>query len=157
MEISLIAAVSENNVIGNKGTIPWQLPKDLKKFKEITTGKTVIMGRKTYEDMGRPLPNRINIIISSTIDVNAENCITVSTIERALELCKQEEEVFIIGGGGLYKEMLPYANKIYLSVVHSSFEGDVFFPSFNKEEFNKIHEEIIEDKILFTFYIYERK
>ncbi|APM40849.1 dihydrofolate reductase [Clostridium kluyveri] len=155
--ISLIAAVSKNNVIGNNGIIPWKIKGEQKRFKELTTGKTVIMGRKSFQEIGKPLPNRKIIIISNTVNIVADNCVTVRSLSEAFNLAKDEEEVFVAGGGQVYKEALPYSNKIYLTVVDKMIEGNVYFPTINKNDFVKTYEQRIEGELPYTYYTYERK
>jgi len=128
--ISLIAAMAKNRVIGKDNDMPWHLPADLGHFKTITLGKPIIMGRKTYESIGRPLPGRQNIVISSNPAYNLEGCDTVTSFDAALELTKDLEEVMIIGGGFLYKQTLFQANKLYLTFIDLDVQGDTFFPDF---------------------------
>lgn len=156
MIISLIVAVSKNNVIGNKGVIPWKIPGEQLRFKKLTSGKTIIMGRKSYEEIGKPLPNRKTILVSRTKNIVAENCNTVKSLEEAFEIVKNEEEVFIAGGGQIYKDTFQYADKIYLTVIDKLIEGDVYFPDINEEEFKKTYEEKIEGPIPYTYYTFER-
>jgi dihydrofolate reductase (trimethoprim resistance protein) len=158
--ISLIVAITKNNVIGNNGIIPWKIKGEQKRFKTLTMGKTIIMGRKSYEEIGKPLPNRKTIVISNTQNIVDENCFTVKTLAEALELSKaaaEEEEVFIAGGGQLYRETLPIADRIYLTVIDIVIDGDVYFPIINKDEFVKTYEEKNEGEIPYTYYTYERK
>jgi dihydrofolate reductase len=157
MIISIIVAVSKNNVIGYKGRLPWRIPGERKRFRDLTLGKTVIMGRRSYEEIGRPLPERKNIIISREGRYIAENCITVKTLQEALEFAKNEDEVFIAGGGELFKDVLPYTDRIYLTVIDKEFEGDVFFPPIDENEFRKTYEKRIEGEIPYTYYTFERK
>ena len=147
MTVSLIVAVSENGVIGKDNDLIWHLPKDMRFFKETTMGHHVIMGRKNFESIPHkysPLPNRTNIIITRQADYTAEGCVVVNSIEAALESSKNngENEPFIIGGGQIYKLALEanMIDKVYLTKVHHSFEGDTFFPELNSdwEEINKI-------------------
>lgn len=154
--ISLIAAVSKNNVIGNKGLIPWHIKGEQKRFKELTTGRTIIMGRKSFEEIGKPLPNRKTVLISSTKRIEAKNCITAASFKEALKAAEGEEEIFIAGGGRVYEEAMPYADRIYLTVIDLVTEGDTFFPDFDKLEFTKVYEERIEGEIPYTYYTYER-
>ena len=105
--ISIIVAVTKNNVIGNKGTMPWKIKGEQRRFKELTTGHTIIVGRKTFEAEGKPLPNRKTIIISKTKNIECENCVTVKALKEALELAKDEKEIFIAGGGEIYRQVLP--------------------------------------------------
>lgn len=136
MVISIIAAVSRNGVIGRNGTIPWSIREDLAFFKRMTTGKTVIMGRKTYESIGKPLPDRFNIVISSSKIYSADNCITVSTFKEALEKA-EHNDVFVCGGYQVYKTALPYTDKLYITEIDEEFEGDTFFPYFEKKNYKK--------------------
>jgi len=133
---SIIVAVSENNVIGLKGKIPWKISEDLKYFKRITTGHTVAMGRKTYESIGKPLPNRINIVITRNKNYIAPECVIVDSIEKSILQTTQEDELFFIGGFEIYKKALCFADRIYLTKVLGEFNGDVFFPLFDKNEWN---------------------
>lgn len=130
--LGLIVARSKNNVIGKDGKIPWNIKGEQKQFKELTTGNTIIMGRKTYEDIGHPLPNRTNIVISRT--TNYPGVITVDSLEKALELA--EGNIYIIGGYNLFKEVIPLVDVMYITEVNMEVEnGDVYFPSFNEAEF----------------------
>lgn len=124
--IKIIAAMSKNRVIGDSNSLIWSLPNDLKRFKQLTTGQTVIMGRKTYESIGRPLPNRRNIIITRDENYEAIGCEIVNSLEEALLL--SGEDCFIIGGGEIYKQSLPIADKIYLTLIQEDFKGDTSFP-----------------------------
>jgi len=128
--IKIIVAMSENRVIGNNNELIWKLSSDLKRFKELTTNNPVVMGRKTYESIGRPLPNRRNIIITRNSEYEVEGCEIVSSLEVALLLTNND--CFIIGGGEIYKQSLEIADKIYLTVVHKDFEGDTSFPELNE-------------------------
>ena len=129
--IKIIAAMSKNRVIGNSNSLIWSLPTDLKRFKQLTTGHTVIMGRKTYESIGKPLPNRRNIIITRDENYQVSGCEIANSLEEALLLCR--EDAFIIGGGEIYKQSLPIADKIYLTLIHEDFQGDTSFPEIGDE------------------------
>lgn len=131
--ISLIAAVAENGVIGRSGGLPWRLPDDLKHFKRLTVDHTVIMGRKTFDEVKRPLPNRRNVVISRNPAFRPAGVTVVSNLEEALALGSSEEEVFVIGGGEIYRLALPGADRLYLTIVHASVEGDTSFPSFDQQ------------------------
>ena len=126
MKISLICAVSQNGVIGRDNRLPWHLPADLAHFKRLTTGHHILMGRKTYESIGKPLPNRTNIVITRQADFQAGGCLVANSLEEALGLCVNNEELFIIGGAEIYRQALPIANKIYLTYIRHNFEGDTF-------------------------------
>jgi dihydrofolate reductase len=128
MIISSIAAIAENNAIGKNNQLLWRLPADLKHFKVITTGHTVIMGRKTFESVGKPLPNRRNIVVTRSKALHIEDVEVVNSIEQAIALCDQDEEVFIVGGAEIYKAAMDITDQIYLTVVHENFEADTYFP-----------------------------
>jgi len=129
--ISIIVAHANNRVIGKNNKMPWgKLKEDLKFFKEKTNGNTVIMGRKTYDSIGNPLPNRRNIIITRNKNLKIKNCEIVNSIEEALKISKNEKEVFIIGGGKIYEKVLPLANKLYITEIKDNFEGETYFPEY---------------------------
>jgi dihydrofolate reductase len=159
MIISIVVAISENHVIGKDNKLLWYLPNDLKHFKDITTGHTVIMGRKTYESVGKPLPKRRNVIITRQ-DIAIEGCEVANSIETALALSKDEEEVFIVGGAEIYKQSLHLTNRIYLTIVHKEFDGDSFFPEINKNEWNEVYREDYQpdekNSLPYSFITYER-
>ena len=161
MNISIIAAADENGAIGFKGNIPWYLPADFKRFKELTIGHPVIVGQRTFESIGKPLPGRTNIGISNTLDYRAEGCLTASSFEDAINLAGDVEEVFIIGGGQIYRLALPVANSIYLTRVHGKFDGDVFFPNIDKNEWKLVSSEPQKkdekNPIDYTYLVYRRK
>jgi dihydrofolate reductase/dihydrofolate reductase (trimethoprim resistance protein) len=155
--ISMIVAVSKNNIIGNNGIIPWNIKGEQRRFKELTIGKTIIMGRKTYQEIGRPLPNRKTIVISSTGNIIEENCSTVRSLTEAFALAKGEEEIFIAGGGQVYQEAFPYSDRIYLTIIDKYIDGDVSFPEIDEAIFVKTYEERVEGEIPYTYYTYKRK
>jgi dihydrofolate reductase len=142
MLISAIVAVSENNVIGRDGHLPWHLSQDLKRFRAITSGHSIILGRKNYEDIGRPLPNRTNYVLTRNKDFQAPGCVVCSSLEEAIEAAKAsgETECFIIGGAAVYREAMPLVSKLYYTRVLSQVDGDVFFPEWG-DGFRKISEE----------------
>lgn len=127
MTISIIVAVADNGVIGNRGELAWHLPGEMAHFKAVTMGHPIIMGRKTHESIGRALPGRTNIVISRNQDYEAPGCIVVGSIEAALNRAGDEDEVFIIGGATIYDAALPITNQLYLTKVHATPEGDTFF------------------------------
>jgi dihydrofolate reductase len=144
MKISLIVAMASNRVIGNNGAIPWHLSADLKKFRQITTGFPIIMGRKTYQSIGKPLPKRTNIIISSNPDYQPDGCRVFNNIDSALtHACQLAEQVFIIGGSSLYQSLLPIADSLYITQIHQNFTGDTWFPEFERHDWQEIAREYI--------------
>jgi dihydrofolate reductase/dihydrofolate reductase (trimethoprim resistance protein) len=155
--ISLIVAVAKNNVIGNNGAIPWKIKGEQKRFKELTTGKTIIMGRKSFEEIGKPLPNRKTILISNTQHIEVENCVTVKSLLEAFALSKYESEIFVAGGGQVYKEAFPYADRIYITVIDKMVDGNVYFPEICEDDFIKTYEERIDGEIPYTYFTYERR
>ena len=157
MIISLIAAMASNRVIGDKGDIPWQIPGEQKMFKKITLGHTVIMGRKTYESLGRPLPERTNIVITRQTDYQAPGCTVVHDLAAAIAACgSDEQEAFICGGGQLYHESLEMADKIYLTVIPREIPGDTYFPEIAETDFAITTSEDIDGIEPYHFYVYER-
>lgn len=160
MKIALVVALGLKNEIGANGKLLWHLPADLKRFKDITTGHHVLMGRKTYESIPekfRPLPNRVNIILTTNRNFTAQNCIVVYTLNEAIEIAKKagETELMIIGGGEIYELAMPIATTLYITRVNESFsEADTFFPKWNTEEFIETEYTSFDknDKNLFDFY-----
>lgn len=138
----MIAAAAQNKALGKDNQLIWHLPNDFKRFKSLTTGHHIIMGRKTFESFPKPLPNRTHIIITRQANYQAaEGCIVVDSIEKAIEKCPEGEESFIIGGGEIYQLALPFSDKIELTVVHHNFEADAFFPEIEPEDWELISSE----------------
>lgn len=131
MLISLVVAMAKNRVIGRDNALPWHLPADLKYFKRITLGKPILMGRKTFESIGRPLPGRINIVVTQDQAYRAPGISVAHSIDAALDAAAGAEEVMVIGGAGLFEQALPRAQRIYLTEIHAVFEGDTYFPGFD--------------------------
>ena len=160
MIVNQVVAISENHVIGKDNKLLWYLPTDLKHFKDITTGHTIIMGRKTYDSVGKPLPRRRNIIITRQ-QITIDGCEVVNSIEAALKLAAGEEEVFIVGGAEIYKQSMHLTDRIYLTIVHKDFEGDSFFPQINpdewKEAYREDHQPDEKNSLPFSFITYERE
>lgn len=156
MLISLIAAMAENRVIGSKNRIPWNIPSDQKRFREITMGHALIFGRVTFEIIGHPLPGRKNIVLTRQPHYRAEGAIVVHSLDEAFAACKGEGEVFIGGGGTVFDETIGIADRIYLSVVHGFYEGDTFFPQV-PSFFSEVSREEIGDTPPYRFIRYERK
>ena len=157
MLISQIVAMASNRVIGAKGEIPWKIPGEQKMFKNITMGHAMIMGRKTYESIGRALPGRTSIVITRQPDYTAPGCIVVPDLKRALESCPSDEsEAFIIGGDQIFQETMSSADRIYLTVLPRVVPGDTYFPEFSESDFKVIKSELIDGIVPYYFYIYER-
>lgn len=161
--ISIIVAIGNNNVIGNKNALPWHLPADLKYFKENTLGKTIVMGLRTFESVGgKPLPGRKNVILTNDESYKApEGCLISKSIEGVLEMAKQEKEIMICGGASVYKQFLPLADKLYITFVYGDFEGDTFFPEIDgniwKEVKRTDNEADEKNNYNYSFVIFERK
>jgi dihydrofolate reductase len=166
MIISLIAAVAKNGVIGNEGDLPWNLPSDLKRFKEITDNRPIIMGRKTWDSIGRPLPNRDNIIISRNANLEIEGGIICLSPDEAISIAKIKanergcEEIMVIGGGYIYQEFMNIADKLYITEVDLEIEGDAYFPKIDPELFEEVIREERnkdpEDNAYHSLVIYEK-
>ncbi|TDE02900.1 dihydrofolate reductase [Flavobacterium hiemivividum] len=151
--IIMIAAASENNALGKNNELVWHLPNDFKRFKNLTSGHHIIMGRKTFESFPKPLPNRTHIVISHQENYNPEGCIVVNSMEKALEKCPSNEAIFIIGGGEIYNLGLPFSDKIELTRVHHTFEADAFFPEIDPRDWELVNSEFQskDDKHLFDY------
>jgi dihydrofolate reductase len=145
MKISLIVAMASNRAIGLNNQMPWHLSADLKKFKKITMGAPILMGRKTYESIGRPLPGRTNIIISRNPSYSQPGCLVFNDIDQALASCADADEVFVIGGSDFYRAMLPVAGTLYLTLIHQEFPGDTFFPEIDAKQWIEVEREDIQD------------
>jgi dihydrofolate reductase len=129
--VTIIAALSENRVIGRDGDLPWHLPDDLRRFKTRTSGHAIIMGRRTFESVGRPLPNRRNIVVTRNDSWRADGVETARSVDAAIAMAEGDEEIFIAGGGEIYAASLTIATRMDLTIVHTTLDGDVFFPSFD--------------------------
>lgn len=141
MQLSIIVAMDRNRVIGKNDTLPWRISEDLKHFKKITMGKPIVMGRKTHESIGRPLPGRENIIITRDKNYQAEGCTVLHSLEDIFTHCQDVDEVMITGGSEIYKYALEKASRLYLTEVHAELEGDTFFPEFDRNEWQEIARE----------------
>lgn len=160
--IITIAAVAENNVIGNKNKLIWHLPKDLKRFKSLTTGHPIIMGRNTFESIGKPLPNRTTIVVTNNKDQKFENVLTASSLEEAFSMAQKiNQKIFVVGGGQIYKNALEFSDVLEITEVHKSFEGDVFFPEIDKNNWKEIrrenHSKDENHEFDYSFVTYEKK
>lgn len=129
--LSVIAAMAKNRVIGINNTLPWRLSEDLKHFKALTMGHHIIMGRKTYESIGKPLPGRTTVIVTRDANYRVEGCVTATSIEGAIAACGDDGEVFFVGGAELYAQVLPRADRLYLTEIQAEFQGDAWFPEFD--------------------------
>jgi dihydrofolate reductase len=139
--IIIIAAVGENNALGKENKLVWHLPNDFKRFKSLTTNHHIIMGRKTFESFPKPLPNRTHIVISRQENYHPEGCIVVDSIEKALEMCPDTEDSYVIGGGEIYTLAMPYTDIIELTRVHHTFDADAFFPEIREEQWQLVESE----------------
>lgn len=139
--LTLIAAVAKNGVIGRDNTLPWKLPEDLKRFKALTTGHPIVMGRKTWESLGRPLPGRHNIVITRDANYHAEGATKVSTLQAALDVAGDADELFVIGGAEIYRLALAQADRLQLTEIDAEIAGDTFFPAFAHSEWKEIARE----------------
>ena len=155
--ISIIVAVAKGGAIGKEGKIPWKIPGEQRQFKELTTGHVVIMGRKSYEEIGHPLPNRTNIVVSKTKVFSGENLYTVKSLQEAIERAGQEE-IFIAGGAEIFQEALPLADKIYMTYVDMEVpDADRFFPDFPEEEYNREEIEKVGGETSYLRVLYTKK
>ena len=134
MKLSLIAAMDKNRLIGKDNALPWHLPADLKHFKKVTMDKPILMGRKTYDSIGRPLPGRKNIVLTRAANTQIEGVTVVNSLDEAIAAVADAEELMVIGGSSIYQLLLPEAERLYLSFVEGEFEGDAWFPEFDEDE-----------------------
>jgi dihydrofolate reductase len=161
-KISIAVAIGENHAIGKNNQLLWHMPADLKFFKQTTSGHTVIMGRKTFDSVGKPLPNRRNVVITRDTELQIEGVELVNSLDEALEITKTEEKpVFIVGGAEIYRQALPKTDKLYLTTIHHNFDADTFFPDFDRSEWTVIssepHKADEKNKYDYTFEVLERK
>ena len=145
MKISLIVAMASNRAIGLNNQMPWHLSADLKKFKQITMGLPILMGRKTYESIGHPLPGRSNIIISRNPTYQQSGCQVFDNVDKAIAACQEYDEIFVIGGATFYQAMLPKADFLYLTQIYKAFDADTFFPVINQNEWKEVAREDIDN------------
>lgn len=155
--VGLIVAYSKNRVIGNKGQIPWRIKGEQKRFRELTTGNVVIMGRRSYEEIGRPLPNRYTIVVSNTQKFEAENCTTVGSLAEAIRIADKSKNIYISGGAGLYKEAIDIVDVMYITEIDAVIEGDTYFPEFDAEQFDREVECHVDGEIPYDYVTYTRK
>ncbi len=162
--ISIIAAVDQDWAIGKNASLPWRLPGELARFKKITTGHPIIMGRKTYESIGRPLPGRTNIVVTRHSDFSKEGVLVAHNLEDAFKMAQNQEggqEIFVIGGAEIFKQVLSTTDRLYLTMIEGKFEGDVFFPKIDLKNWKEISREKVEkdskNNYNFEFITYERR
>jgi len=160
--ISIIVAVSEDLGIGKNNELLWHIPEDMKRFKKLTMGKTVIMGKKTWESLPRrPLPGRTNIVITDQPGEQFEGAVSVYSIDEAIRKCRKEDEAFIMGGGSIYRQFMQFADRLYITHVHKKAPADIFFPEINPEIWKAVEKEefrVNEDNLIpYTYTIYERE
>ena len=152
--------MDRNRLIGNDNELPWHLPADLQHFKRTTMGKPIVMGRKTWESLGRPLPGRLNITISRNSDYRAEGTVVVNSLDKAIEVAADADEIMIIGGANLYEQSLPRVERLYLTRVEGEFEGDAWFPEFSGDEWclssSDTHDADDDNAYAYRFEIYDR-
>ncbi|HLA55432.1 MAG TPA: dihydrofolate reductase [Flavobacterium sp.] len=158
--VILIAAIAENNALGKDNQLPWHLPDDFKRFKAVTSGHHIIMGRKTFESFPKPLPNRTHVIITRQKDYAPEGCIVVDSLEKAIAACPKNQDIFIIGGGEIFKLAIPIADKLDITKVHTTLDADTFFPEINPSEWqlsgSEFHKKDNKHQYDFTFETYMR-
>jgi dihydrofolate reductase len=159
--VSVIAALARNRVIGIENRLPWRLPEDLAHFKALTLGHPILMGRKTFESLGRPLPGRTNIVITRNRDYAPQGCLVADSIPAAIALCRDADEVFFIGGAELYAQVIPLADRLYLTEVDIETAGDAWFPDYDPRAFSEVsrasHTGGKGDPLKFDFVVYERE
>ncbi len=162
MNISIIVAIAENYAIGKDNDLLWHISKDLKRFKELTNGHYIVMGKKTYFSLPkRPLPNRVNMVITDVPGEQIDDCLMAYSIEDAISKMDHKGENFIIGGGSIYRQFMPYADKLYITRVHKDFDADTFFPEISLDEWKLIEKQEVNDDpqndFTYSFETYERK
>ena len=141
MIISLVAAMDSNRLIGVSNQLPWRLPADMRRFRAVTMGKTIVMGRKTHESIGKPLPGRTNIVLTRSATYRAEGCCVVGSISDAFDACSGIEELVVIGGANVYEQTLAQVTHLYLTTIHHAFEGDEYFPAFAAQAWQETNRE----------------
>ncbi len=156
--ISVIAAMARNRVIGIANTLPWRLPEDLKHFKALTLGHHIVMGRKTYESIGKPLPGRTTVIVTRDPEYRVEGCVTAHSIDAAIAACAGDAEVFFVGGAELYAQVLPRADRLYLTEIQAEYAGDARFPEFDRALWreDERRENLNPDGLAYHFVTYQR-
>ena len=157
--LSVIAAMARNRVIGIRNTLPWRLPEDLKHFKALTMGHHIVMGRKTYESIGKPLPGRTTVIVTRDANYRMEGCLTANALDAAVAVCGDDPEIFFVGGAEMYAQVLPRADRLYLTEIQAEYEGDAWFPSFDKEQWQETErkKQVNAEGLGYDFVVYQRR
>lgn len=157
--ISIISAMARNRVIGINNTLPWRLPEDLKHFKALTIGHHILMGRKTFDSLGKPLPGRTSVVITRSRDLQLPGCVVVHSVEEAISACSDDSEIFFIGGAELYTQALDVADRIYLTEIRADFEGDAWFPEFDPGHWQETERRPgrSESGLEYDFVVYDKK
>jgi dihydrofolate reductase len=159
--VSIIAAVASNGVIGRQGDLPWHMPTDLRRFKRLTTGHHLVVGRKTWDEVGKPLPGRIMVVVTRDRSFRPEGATVVHSVDAALSAARGDDEVFIAGGGEIYRQALPLADRLYITRIHANVEGDTVFPEIDENEWHVIDREDYDaderNPYPFSFLVYERR
>ena len=156
MELILIAAMSRNRVIGHNNTIPWHIPEEMEHFKNTTMGHAVIMGRRTFDSIGKALPGRLNVVLSKNTKIHIPECVIAGSLQEAIHCCQGQEKVFIIGGNKVYLESLALVNTILLTVIDQEYKGDTFFPSIPESQFQEVATKQMGGEPPFTLHTYHR-
>jgi dihydrofolate reductase len=156
--LSVIVAMARNRVIGINNALPWRLSEDLKHFKSLTMGHHIVMGRKTYESIGKPLPGRTTVIVTRDANYRMEGCLTANSIDAAIAACGGDPEIFFVGGSEMYTQVLPRADRLYLTEIQAEYEGDAWFPAFDKGEWRETerNKQVSADGLGYDFVIYQR-
>jgi dihydrofolate reductase len=158
--ISIIVALARNFAMGINNTLPWHLPADLKRFKSLTMGHSIIMGRKTFESIGRPLPGRTMVVVSKNSDLKLKNAIVAHSYDEALQACGDDSEIFVAGGAEIFRLALPTASRLYVTELHREFDGDVFFPLLDRSGWHETERQRKQDAasgLSYDFVIYDRR
>jgi dihydrofolate reductase len=157
--LSVIAAMARNRVIGIRNTLPWRLPEDLKHFKALTMGHHIVMGRKTYESIGKPLPGRTTVIVTRDANYRVEGCLVANSLDAAIAACGHDPEIFFVGGADLYAQVLPRAERLYLTEIQAEYEGDAWFPAFDLGEWRETerNRQVNADGLGYDFVVYRRR
>lgn len=158
--ISIIVAMAGNRVIGANNTMPWRCPEDLKYFKSLTMGHHMIMGRKTFDSIGKPLPGRVSVIVTRNRDLKIDGCIMAHSLDEAIRACENDNEIFIVGGAELYSLALPIVNKLYITEIQQDIDGDTYFPEFDKTKWRETarekHHQDVPQPLDYHFVTYQR-